>query len=124
MWISDTSIKRPVFATMVIVSFMVLGIVSLGRLGIDLFPEVNFPFVNVLVPYPGAGPEEVETLVTRPIEDAVAVRQPFGDGNGGHRVAPDLLDHSLAVPGGHCFFRDEHGVGGGGFDDACGGEHP
>jgi hydrophobic/amphiphilic exporter-1 (mainly G- bacteria), HAE1 family len=72
MWISDTSIKRPVFATMVIVSFMVLGIVSLGRLGIDLFPEVNFPFVNVQVPYPGAGPEEVETLVTRPIEDAVA----------------------------------------------------
>ena len=57
---------------MVIVSFMVLGIVSLGRLGIDLFPEVNFPFVNVIVPYPGAGPEEVETLVTRPIEDAVA----------------------------------------------------
>src|SRR4029453_4243872 len=72
MWISDTSIKRPVFATMVIVSFMVLGIVSLGRLGIDLFPEVNFPFVNILVVYPGAGPEEVETLVTRPIEDAVA----------------------------------------------------
>jgi hydrophobic/amphiphilic exporter-1 (mainly G- bacteria), HAE1 family len=57
---------------MVIVSFMVLGIVSLGRLGIDLFPEVNFPFVNISVVYPGAGPEEVETLVTRPIEDAVA----------------------------------------------------
>lgn len=72
MWISDTSIKRPVFATMVIASFMVLGIVSLGRLGIDLFPEVNFPFVNVSIVYPGAGPEEVETLVTRPIEDAVA----------------------------------------------------
>src|SRR5262245_58649968 len=72
MWISDTSIKRPVFATMVIVSFMVLGVVSLGRLGIDLFPEVNFPFVNVSIVYPGAGPEEVETLVTRPIEDAVA----------------------------------------------------
>jgi multidrug efflux pump subunit AcrB len=72
MWISDTSIKRPVFATMVIVSFMVLGIVSLGRLGIDLFPEVNLPFVNIFVVYPGAGPEEVETLVTRPIEDAVA----------------------------------------------------
>lgn len=72
MWISDTSIKRPVFATMVIVSFMVLGIVSLTRLGIDLFPEVNFPFVNISIVYPGAGPEEVETLVTRPIEDAVA----------------------------------------------------
>lgn len=72
MWISDTSIKRPVFATMVIVSLMVLGAVSMTRLGIDLFPEVNFPFVNVSIVYPGAGPEEVETLVTRPVEDAVA----------------------------------------------------
>jgi hydrophobic/amphiphilic exporter-1 (mainly G- bacteria), HAE1 family len=72
MWISDTAIKRPVFATMVIMSFMVLGVVSMTRLGIDLFPEVNFPFVNVTVVYPGAGPEEVETLVTQPIEDAVA----------------------------------------------------
>jgi HAE1 family hydrophobic/amphiphilic exporter-1 len=72
MWISDISIKRPVFATMIIMSFMVLGVVSMTRLGIDLFPEVNFPFVNVTVVYPGASPEEVETLVTRPIEDAVA----------------------------------------------------
>jgi len=72
MWISDTSIKRPVFATMFIVSFVVLGIVSMTRLGIDLFPEVNFPFVNVSVIYPGAAPEEVETLVTKPIEDAIA----------------------------------------------------
>ena len=72
MWISDTSIKRPVFATMFILSFVVLGLVSMTRLGIDLFPEVNFPFVNVSVVYPGAAPEEVETLVTKPIEDAVA----------------------------------------------------
>ena len=72
MWISDTSIRRPVFATMVIVSFMVLGIVSMTRLGIDLFPDVSFPFVNISVAYPGASPEEVETLVTKPIEDAVA----------------------------------------------------
>jgi HAE1 family hydrophobic/amphiphilic exporter-1 len=72
MWLTNISIKRPVFATMVIMSFMVLGAVSLTRLGIDLFPEVNFPFVNVSVIYPGAAPEEVETLVTRPIEDAVA----------------------------------------------------
>src|SRR5262245_59886374 len=72
MWISDTSIRRPVFATMVIMSFMVLGLVSMMRLGIDLFPDVSFPFVNVGVVYPGASPEEVETLVTRPIEDAVA----------------------------------------------------
>jgi hydrophobe/amphiphile efflux-1 (HAE1) family protein len=72
MWISDTSIRRPVFATMFILSFMVLGVVSMTRLGIDLFPDVNFPFVNISVVYAGASPEEVETLVTRPIEDAVA----------------------------------------------------
>ena len=72
MWISDTSIKRPVFATMFIASFLVLGIVSMTRLGVDLFPDVSFPFVYVATVYPGAGPEEVETLVTKPIEDAVA----------------------------------------------------
>ncbi len=72
MWISDTSIKRPVFASMVILSFMVLGVVSMGRLGIDLFPEVNFPFINIGVVFPGAAPEEVESLVTQRVEDAVA----------------------------------------------------
>src|SRR6476661_2488292 len=72
MWISNISIRRPVFATMVIMSFMVLGVVSMTRLGIDLFPDVSFPFVNVTVAYPGASPEEIETLVTKPIEDAVA----------------------------------------------------
>ncbi len=72
MWISNTSIKRPVFATMFILSFIVLGIVSMTRLGIDLFPSLDFPFVNISVVYPGASPEEVETLVTKPIEDAVA----------------------------------------------------
>jgi len=72
MWISNTSIKRPVFATMFILSFVVLGLVSMTRLGIDLFPSVDFPFVNITTVYPGASPEEVETLVTKPIEDAVA----------------------------------------------------
>jgi HAE1 family hydrophobic/amphiphilic exporter-1 len=72
MWISNTSIKRPVFATMFILSFVVLGIVSMTRLGVDLFPDLSFPYVNVATVYPGASPEEVETLVTKPIEDAVA----------------------------------------------------
>ncbi len=72
MWISNTSIKRPVFATMFILSFVVLGIVSMTRLGVDLFPDVSFPYVNIATVHPGASPEEVETLVTKPIEDAVA----------------------------------------------------
>ena len=53
MWISNISIRRPVFATMFIMSFMVLGVVSMTRLGIDLFPDVSFPFVNVTIVYPG-----------------------------------------------------------------------
>ena len=43
MWLADVSIRRPVFATMLIVSLVVLGLVSFGRLGVDLFPEVEFP---------------------------------------------------------------------------------
>jgi HAE1 family hydrophobic/amphiphilic exporter-1 len=72
MWISDTSIRRPVLATMAILSFVVLGIVSMSRLGIDLFPDVSIPYVVVNTVYPGASPEEVETLVSRPVEDAVS----------------------------------------------------
>ena len=58
MWISNTSIKRPVFATMFVLSFVVLGLVALTRLGIDLFPSLDFPFVNITTVYPGASPEE------------------------------------------------------------------
>jgi len=72
MFLSDTSIKRPVMMTMVIFAFVVIGLFSLLQLGIDIFPEVEFPFITIVTVYPGAGPEEVETLITRPIEEAVA----------------------------------------------------
>ena len=62
MWISNTSIKRPVFATMFVLSFVVLGLVALTRLGIDLFPSLDFPFVNITTVYPGASPEEALKL--------------------------------------------------------------
>lgn len=70
--LSDIAIRRPVFTTMVMVALMVLGVVSFLRLGVDLFPDVSFPIVTVNLPYPGAGPEEVEELVTRPVEEAVS----------------------------------------------------
>src|SRR3989304_1701579 len=72
MYISDLSIKRPVFATMVICALMVMGIASLSFIGVELTPEVNPPFVTVTTLYPGAGSEEIETLVTKPIEEAVS----------------------------------------------------
>ncbi len=71
MTLSSVAIKRPVFTVMITVAMLVLGVVSFGRLGSDLFPDVSFPAVAVTVPYPGASPAEVETLVAKPIEDAV-----------------------------------------------------
>jgi hydrophobic/amphiphilic exporter-1 (mainly G- bacteria), HAE1 family len=71
MVLADISIKRPVMMTMVIFTFVVIGLFSLSRLGIDLFPEIDFPFVSVVTVYPGAGPEEIETLLNEPLEEAV-----------------------------------------------------
>jgi HAE1 family hydrophobic/amphiphilic exporter-1 len=71
MNLSAIAIKRPVFTVMVTVAMLVLGLVGFQRLGSDLFPDVSFPAVAVTVPYPGASPAEVETLVAKPVEDAV-----------------------------------------------------
>ncbi|MEE9554851.1 MAG: efflux RND transporter permease subunit [candidate division Zixibacteria bacterium] len=71
MYISDLSIKRPVFTTMVIVALIVLGVVSYNKMNVDLYPEVDFPFVIVTTIYPGAGPEAVANDVTKKIEDAI-----------------------------------------------------
>ena len=71
MTLSSVAIKRPVFTVMVTVAMLVLGLVGFQRLGSDLFPDVSFPAVVVTIPYPGASPAEVETLVSKPLEDAV-----------------------------------------------------
>lgn len=71
MWISDTSIKRPVFITMIFIALLVLGIISYTRMGVDLYPDVSFNVVTVYTAYPGASPYEVETGVSRPLEDAL-----------------------------------------------------
>ncbi|CAO3421846.1 efflux RND transporter permease subunit [Azospirillum doebereinerae] len=71
MPITRISVDNPVFATMMMVALMVLGLFSYNRLGVDQFPDVDFPIVVVSTSYPGASPETVETDVTRPVEDAV-----------------------------------------------------
>lgn len=71
MKLAEVSIGRPVFATMMILSLVVLGLFSYGRLGVDQYPNVEFPFSVVTTALPGAGPEEIETSVTKPIEEAV-----------------------------------------------------
>jgi hydrophobic/amphiphilic exporter-1 (mainly G- bacteria), HAE1 family len=71
MAITRIAIERPLFMLMAILAVLVFGVIGYGRMGVDLFPAVNFPVVLVSVPYPGASPEVVENLVTKQIEDAV-----------------------------------------------------
>ncbi len=71
MLLSDLSIKQPVFATMMMVALVVLGIVSYRGLSTDLFPKVDLPVVSVRTLYPGVAPETVETEVTKRIEEAI-----------------------------------------------------
>jgi HAE1 family hydrophobic/amphiphilic exporter-1 len=71
MILSELCIRRPVFATMLIGSLIVVGVFCYGRLGVDLFPRVDIPTVTVTTTLVGAGPEEMETRVTKPIEEAV-----------------------------------------------------
>jgi HAE1 family hydrophobic/amphiphilic exporter-1 len=69
--LSDTSIRRPVFAVMLVGGLMVLGLVSIPRMGIDLFPKVELPLVTVTATLRGASPETMEREVTQVIEEAV-----------------------------------------------------
>ena len=71
MWITKTSIKNPVFATMVMVALVVLGLASYSKLGVEAMPNVEIPAAFIEVNYPGASPEQVENDITRPLEEAV-----------------------------------------------------
>lgn len=71
MWLADTSIKRPVFATMVIMALVIFGVVSYPDIGVDLFPKVDFPIVNITTILKGASPEIMDVDVTDKIEEAI-----------------------------------------------------
>ncbi|HTO94319.1 MAG TPA: efflux RND transporter permease subunit [Bacteroidota bacterium] len=71
MKLADVSIERPVFATMMILALIVLGVFSYSKLNVDMFPDVDIPYVTVTTVLRGAGPEQIESDVTRKIEDAV-----------------------------------------------------
>ena len=70
-WLAEVCVKRPVFATMLILSLVVVGAFSFLSLGVDLFPKIDFPTITVTVVNPGASPQEMETEVTEKIEEAV-----------------------------------------------------
>jgi HAE1 family hydrophobic/amphiphilic exporter-1 len=71
MKLPDTSIRRPVFAVMLVGGLVLLGVISIPRLGLDLFPRVEFPVVTVTTVLPGAAPETVEREVSQVLEQSV-----------------------------------------------------
>jgi len=72
MFIARLAVKKPVLTTMLVLAFVVLGYFSWQRLVIDLFPEIDFPYITITTIYPGAGPGEIETQITKKIEDEVS----------------------------------------------------
>jgi HAE1 family hydrophobic/amphiphilic exporter-1 len=71
MSIYSTSVKRPVTTILVFVALMVMGLYSLVQLPVDLYPEMELPFVVVMTTYPGASASDIESNVTRPIENTL-----------------------------------------------------
>lgn len=72
MNLADLSIKRPVFITSIVTIMIAVGWLSMNRMGVDLFPDITFPFVTVTTIYPGAGPNEIETLISKTLEDELS----------------------------------------------------
>ena len=69
--LAEICVRRPVFATVIILALVVVGAFSYFKLGVDRFPNVEFPFIIVTTALPGAAPEEIETEVTDKVEEAV-----------------------------------------------------
>jgi multidrug efflux pump subunit AcrB len=69
--LAEICVRRPVFATMLILSLTVVGVFSFSTLGVDLFPKIDLPTITITVVNPGAGPQEIETEITDKVEAAV-----------------------------------------------------
>jgi hydrophobic/amphiphilic exporter-1 (mainly G- bacteria), HAE1 family len=72
MKLTEVAIKRPAFMTMIFCLLAVLGLYSYLNMGVDLLPRMDWPMVFVITQYPGAGPNEVETQVSKPLEEALS----------------------------------------------------
>ena len=70
-WLASVSVRRPIFATVLILCVLVVGLVGYGKLNVDRFPNVDLPVVSVITTLRGAAPEEIETELTDRIEEAV-----------------------------------------------------
>ncbi len=75
MSIARGPVERPILTFIIFLIIIILGLVSLSRLSIDLMPEVTYPTISVITSYGNVGPQEMEELITRPIEEALAAVQ-------------------------------------------------
>ena len=72
MWMSDTSVKRPVFATVVNLLLIVFGLVAISLLSLREYPDIDTPIVSISTNYPGASANIVETRITQILEDRIS----------------------------------------------------
>ncbi len=72
MSITNFSVKNPIFANLITILVYVFGIIYVTQLGREVFPSVDFGRIMITTTYSGASPEEIENLITTPIEDAIA----------------------------------------------------
>lgn len=70
-WLAEICVRRPVFATVIVLALVVIGFFGYTKLGVDLFPKVDFPNVTITLQEDGASPEEIETDVVDKVEEAV-----------------------------------------------------
>ena len=73
MTVTRIAIRRPVTVSMFVVAVILFGVVSLQRLALNLLPDISYPSLTIQTDYEDAAPEEIENLITRPIEEAVGV---------------------------------------------------
>src|SRR5215471_8886331 len=72
MWLTRLALRNPVLILMMTIMVMALGMVSLRRLSVDLFPDITIPIIRVATFYTGAGPIDIEKTITQPVERAVS----------------------------------------------------
>lgn len=72
MWLTRLALKNPILILMMSLMVIALGVLAVGRLSVDLFPNIDIPVIRVVTFYTGAGPEDIEKSITQPIERAVA----------------------------------------------------
>src|SRR5688572_9963813 len=69
LWLARICVRYPVFTWVLVLSLGVFGVASIGGLGVDRFPKIDFPAIVVTTVLPGASPEQIESEITEPIED-------------------------------------------------------